>query len=188
LIQDVVEEGAECRARKLRRRIRNALDDLIQVQFRSNRVSQAVQSLERARLLLEGLLRLFGRRDVVRDLRRSNNLTARVAHGRDSQRDIEAMTVLVNPQRLVAVDPLAAANPRQDLGFLVVKLRGNDPCDGLADHLLGGEAKQPLRPFVPGDDDALQGFANNAVFGGVNYGRQMRPLTFQLAQIGGAYA
>src|SRR5882757_1696789 len=94
------------------------------------------------------------------------------------------MALLVKPDRLVALDPLAAAKPRQDLRFLMLEFGWDDPRDGLAVHLLRGIAEQPLRPFVPGEDDALGGFANDTVFGGVNYGCQMDASAFRLAQIG----
>ncbi len=51
----------------------------------------------------------------------------------------------------------------QDLRFLVLELRWNQDVDRLADDFRGSIAEEPLRPRVPGLDDAVEVLAHDGV-------------------------
>src|ERR1700761_8267863 len=82
------------------------------------------------------------------------------------------MSVAVNPDRLEAVDPLAATNPAQNVGFLMLQLGRDELGNGLTHHLSGAVAEQALRALIPGGDDAIEIFADDAVLRGLNNSRQ----------------
>ena len=64
----------------------------------------------------------------------------------DTQSEISSrVPSLCTPHRLKVVDPLAAPNPREYVGFFVQELRGNQDRDRLAYGLCGGVAEQARR-------------------------------------------
>ena len=69
-----------------------------------------------------------------------------VADRGDGQRDVEPAAVLGHPHRLEVLDPLAAAEPRQDLLLLVQPLRRDDQGDRPADGLRGACSRRAARP------------------------------------------
>src|SRR5262245_57293920 len=74
------------------------------------------------------------------------------------------------------VDPLAAADPLQDGGFLAVSIRRDDSQDRLPDHLLGRVAEDPLRRLVPAGDDPIGVLADDGVVRRLHDRRQQRRL------------
>src|SRR5436190_17413841 len=77
------------------------------------------------------------------------------------------------------VDLLATPDVADDVVFLGLSLRRDDAPDRLADHLLGGEAEQPLRPRVPRGDDAVQRLADDGVVARLDDRREALGLKMQ---------
>ena len=97
-----------------------------------------------------------------------------VADRGDGQRDVEPAAVLARPHRLEVLDPLAAAEPVQDVALLVQPLGRDDQGDRPADGLGGGVAEEPLGPGVPRPDDAVERLADDRVVGRLDDGGQPR--------------
>jgi hypothetical protein len=112
--------------------------------------------------VIAGLERLAAR-DVSRDLRGADNLARRVTNGRDGERDIEAAAVLRRAHGLKVLDPIPGTEACENLAFLVATLGRDQHGDRLPDRLAGGVAKQMLSACVPGQNDALQGLADDRI-------------------------
>ena len=77
-----------------------------------------------------------------------------VANRRQRDRHVEDRAVAVDPLGLERLDPLALADPLQDVGLLVAAVRRDDAGDGPADRLGGGVAEHLLGAGVPRQDVA----------------------------------
>ena len=123
------------------------------------------------RVLEEIRERLFGAfafGNVPCNLRCGNDPPARVLDGRDRQGNLDQLSILVPPYRLIVIDALAAPDPFQYPRFFVVPVRGNKQCDVLADDFVPCVTEDLLRLAVPARDDAVQGLAHNRVVRGGN--------------------
>ena len=128
-----------------------------------------VQLLEQEALEGRGLLPLG---DVAGDLGRSHHLSRAVVERRDRDREVDPAAVLGDPHRLEMVDPLAAAELREDLVLLGVKLGRDEAQDRRADHLIGPVAEDPGRAGIPRGDPALEVLADDRVVGAFDDRRQ----------------
>ena len=147
-------------------------------------LSDAVENLVSPSLLGERLLHPPPLGHIVGNLGGAHDIAGEVAHRRDGQGNVEPMARLVDADRLEALDALAAADPGEDFALLLLDLRRYEAGDRLPDHFRGGIAEQALSALVPGCDDALEGLADDHVFGGVDDRRQMGTRALQLGEIG----
>ena len=97
-------------------------------------------------------------RYVTRDFRRADNLPARVADRRDGQRNVDAASILVLPDGLEVIDPLAAVNLLEDRGLFVETVGRDDNGDRPADNLFGRKAEKVLCFLVLAEDHAIEIF------------------------------
>ena len=121
---------------------------------------------EPAKLILLLPQHLFGplpRRDVARDLRGADDFSRTVDDRRGSERDVDQRAILASPHGFKMFDSFAAPDVVEDIRLLRVAFGGNEHEHRLADDLLRGVAKEPLRPAVPTGDDAVEGFRNDRV-------------------------
>ncbi len=102
--------------------------------------------------------------DVVRDLGCADDRAVGALDRRHRERDLQPGAAFVDAHRLVALDPFAPTDAREDVGLLVVAFRRNDLEDRCADHLLCGEAEQPLGSRIPGGHDPIERLADDRVF------------------------
>src|SRR5439155_26618507 len=77
----------------------------------------------------------FDLRDIPRDFGRADDLSAAVPNGRNGHRDVYEPPVLADADGFEMIHPLTAAQARQDLLLLILSIAGNNPGDGVADHL-----------------------------------------------------
>ena len=96
--------------------------------------------------------------DVTGDLGRADDFAGRVSDRRNSYGYINEASVLPPPNRLVVFDPFAAADALEDHRLLIFPLARYEKHDGLANHLLGRIAEQPLRAAVPARDHSIKVF------------------------------
>ena len=99
---------------------------------------------------------------------------SRVAERGDGQGDVEPAAVLGHPHRLEVLDPLPAAEPRQDLALLVRRSGGMIRVIGWPTASSARVAEEPLGPGVPRADDAVERLADDRVVGRLDDGRQPR--------------
>ena len=92
--------------------------------------------------------------DITTDLRGAHDRAAAVENRRDTQRNLHARPVLADALLFV-----------HEVGWEELE-------HGLADHFLRGIAEDARRALVPGDDRAVEAFANDRVVGGVDDRRQ----------------
>ena len=112
----------------------------------------------RARLLRTPVLR-----NVVRDLRGSDDGAIRLPDGRDGERDIDERAVLTAAHRLVVLDTLARSDARQDAGFLVLMVFGDEDSYVFADHLFGLITEDAPRAAVPARDMSVERLGDDGV-------------------------
>ena len=94
---------------------------------------------------------------------------------RDAERDLDRAAVLAPPHRLVVLDPLAAADPAQDILHLAGAVGRHDQVDVLADGLLGRISEQALGGRIPAGDGAVERLRHDRVVGGFDR-RAVEPL------------
>jgi hypothetical protein len=110
--------------------------------------------------------------DVAGNRRGANELPLAVPNRGDGQGHLNQRAVLAQPDSLELVDPLAPSEAGHDDAMqLVDSIRGDQPRDRLADHLVGGVAIESLGGGVPTGDHAVNRLADNGVVGRVNNGR-----------------
>src|SRR5204862_5668619 len=90
-------------------------------------------SLPLLALAVERALRLPGFGDVARGFRGADDVAGRRADRNDAERYLHLTPALVQPDRLVALDLLAAADPPEDIRLFGAPLRLHDEVDLLPD-------------------------------------------------------
>src|SRR5208282_3397612 len=106
--------------------------------------------------------------DVARGFRCTGNPAVRRLYRRNRERNLNQTPILAPAYGLKMIDTLAAPDAPQNLYFLSLALRRDQDRDGLADHLCGRVAKEPLGAAIPTANDAIQVFADDGVIRGVN--------------------
>ncbi len=122
----------------------------------------------RAQLALGALL--VG--DVAGDFGGADDAAGGVADGGDRHGDFDAPSIFCHADGFEVIDALAAVNASENLSLLIVAIGREQDFDGLADHLLGGVAEDALRGFIPTGDDALKGFGDDGIVGGLDNGSE----------------
>ena len=100
---------------------------------------------------------------VARDLRRADDLAARVSDGRRGDGDVDEPAVLVASDRLQLDHPLAASKSHEEARLLVDPVGRDEEKDGGSDHLGRGKAEERFGTAVPARHDAVQVFADDRV-------------------------
>ena len=104
-------------------------------------------------------------RDVPRDLRRADDRAFGVPNRRNGQRDVEKTSVLAHPHGLEMLDVFTPNDSREDVLLFTNPLRRYEHRNRLPDGLVRRVSKDPLSPFVPRQDHALQRLADDRVIG-----------------------
>src|SRR4029453_17296548 len=87
--------------------------------------------------------------DVSQDLGSTDEPAFGIPDRGDGQRDIQVPSLPRDPTRFTMFNPLAGAQPPQDLLLLVVQLRRDDDRDRLPNGFLFRISEQPLGSPVP---------------------------------------
>src|SRR5260370_38235467 len=98
---------------------------------------------------------------------------ARVANGRDGERNIDQAAVLDATDGFEGVYRLRLCDSLEDLSFLGGAILGQQERHGLANGFGRGIAVYVFSAGVPTEYGALKGFAYDGVFGRLYDGRQM---------------
>ena len=123
----------------------------------------------------DGLTRPFLFGDVAGDGRAGHDLAVGVLDRAHGERDVEAGTVLAQPDGLEMVDPAALAQGLVDDFQLSPELGRHDQVDHLADRFLGGVSVELFRTLVPAYDQAVDAFEQDGVVRGFDDGFVKRP-------------
>ncbi len=118
--------------------------------------------------------------DVLCDNGRTEHLARSIPLGRNAEGNLDPLPLLVDPNRLVAFDPLSSPEPLHHPRQLVGLIGWDKDGDGPADDLLGGVAVEPLGPAVPTGDEAVQVLAVDGVLGRLDDHRQLASGRFRL--------
>ena len=124
------------------------------------------------------------RGDIARDLGGSDDVSGGISDRGDGEGDIDERTVLAAAGGLEVVDALAVTHAFDDIGFFVPALAGDDQSDVLADGFFGEVAEDAFGGFVPTGDDAVEGFADDGVVGGIDDGSEQGGAAFGAFAIG----
>ena len=114
----------------------------------------------------------FAFRDVAADLGGADNFARLVSERRHCQGDIHQPAILCDSHRIEMLDALPIAQSGEDFPFLLMKLWRDQSEDGLTDDFFGGIAEDARGACIPGPDNAVQGFADNGIFGGGHDGSE----------------
>src|SRR4051812_1897529 len=106
--------------------------------------------------------------DVAGDFGCADNVSGKISHRGDGERDIDEGTVFALTDGMEVVDALAAAEALDDAGFFVPALTRDDEGDVLADRLIGAVSEHVFRTLIPTADDAVEGLADDGVVGGID--------------------
>ena len=161
----VVEERAELGVREFGGGVGHLLDDRFAIKGRRDKRANLAQLLRVGRVFA-GLLqqpRALG--DVARDLRGADNRACFIADRRNGKGNGAGCAVFPEADGLVVIHLLPAADLGHHLVFLVLKIRGNEDADRLADRFLGGVTEDFLGARIPRSDDAVEVLADDGVIG-----------------------
>ncbi len=131
----------------------------------------------------EGLRRFPPRGDVARDLRGPDDPPRGVADRRNGRGDVDQAPVPAPAHGLVMLHGLAAADARDDFGFLVGAVGRDELRDIPADDLARGIAKDPFGAPVPADNGAVEPLADDGVVRGLDDRGQLLARLPQLAAL-----
>ncbi len=162
-IDHVVKECAEFRLRERRRRVRHFLDDRALIERTCDDHADLAQLPRDRGLFLRGGLKTRPLRDISGDLRRADDDASVVIKWRDSERNRDQRAVLSLTDGLVMSNGLALADSTQHEFFFAQANLRNDHADGSTDCLRRRIAEHPLSGGVPGQDRAIQVFADDGV-------------------------
>src|SRR3954470_9547945 len=85
--------------------------------------------------------------------------------GGHGQGDVDRLSVLANADGFEGLDPSAAADALEDLGFFVDPVGRAKHADVAADRFARGVPVDDLRAAIPALDDAVEVLGNNGVLG-----------------------
>ena len=123
--------------------------------------------------LFKSVFRPLAPGNVAGNLRRPNNRALAVLNRRNRHRDLNCRAIFANPDSFEIIQPLPAANSRQNGGFLIREVGRQQHSHGPAHRLGRRIAKQPLGARIPRGDCSVQALANDRVTGRLNHRRQV---------------
>lgn len=112
-------------------------------------------------------------RDVARDGGKSSQSPPRVAHGRERQRNVDALPVFAQPFRVVVLHDFAAPDSGEELAELVALSARQQHATGAPDNLRSLKTEDALRGRVPIRDDTTKGTTENGVVGMLDDGGKL---------------
>src|SRR5580698_6380724 len=110
-------------------------------------------------------LQLLLRGDVADDLRRTDYASALISYGRDRERNIDSISILLEPYRLKVFNSFTRPYLCENHILVIQELPRNKVRDRSTDNLCRLISEDALRAPIPVSDDSVQVLADNCVIG-----------------------